>query len=132
MRFLFYFLKQIVECMKKTDKKYDKAIREALSDACNIALEEVPGFSWLTHQLNYSRFPQSLVVTAVFDTEAALSAAIRGQQDDYLRSVIKQHLASVGIVMRHAKRTIHFDSEEACQQAHSGNWQRRLSAKQAH
>ena len=43
--------------MTKTDKKRDKAIREALTKACEIALQRNDGFQWLTHEVDYKRFP---------------------------------------------------------------------------
>ncbi len=112
--------------MKKSDKKYEKAIREALTEACDIALNEVPGFQWLTHQVNYNRFPDSLSVVCIFDTKSELASALLAQQDDFLRSVIREKLSAVGISMKDMSRQICFDSEEACAFEHGGRWQERL------
>lgn len=55
--------------MRKTDKKIDKAIISALTEVCEEAKFEHPGFSWLTHEVDYQRFPSSLRVTLVFDEQ---------------------------------------------------------------
>ena len=53
--------------MRKTDKKIDNNIRNVLNKVCEQALIEVNGFVWLTHQVNYDKFPASLSVICVFD-----------------------------------------------------------------
>ncbi|RTE85864.1 MULTISPECIES: hypothetical protein [Gammaproteobacteria] len=53
--------------MKKTDKKTDNQIIKALTEVCERAKFETSGFVWLTHAVDYNRFPQSLKVTLVFN-----------------------------------------------------------------
>ena len=112
--------------MKKTDKKYEKAIREALTEACDIALDEVAGFQWLTHEVNYSRFPDSLAVVCIFDTNSELASALLAKQDDFLRSLIREKLSAAGISIKDTARQVSFDTEEACALEHGGKWQQRL------
>jgi len=112
--------------VKKTDKKYEKAIRAALTEACDIALDEVPGFKWLTHKASYSRFPDSLSVVCIFDTKSELASALLTQQDGFLRSVIREKLSAVGITLKDMARQVSFDTEEACTLEHGGRWQERL------
>ena len=112
--------------MKKTDKKYEKAIREALTGACDIALNEVAGFQWLTHRVNYSRFPDSLAVICIFDTNSELASALLAKQDDFLRSLIREKLSAVGIPIKDMAQQVSFDTEEACALEHAGKWQQRL------
>ncbi|MEZ0148114.1 MAG: hypothetical protein AB9Q19_02160 [Candidatus Reddybacter sp.] len=112
--------------MKKTDKKNEKAIREALTEVCDIALDEVAGFQWLTHLVNYSRFPDSLSVVCVFATETDLANALLAKHDDFLRSVIREKLSAVGIALQDTSQQVSFDSEEACELEHKGKWQQRL------
>ncbi|EKE84374.1 hypothetical protein [Idiomarina xiamenensis] len=52
--------------MRKTDKKRERDIIRALTELCEAAKLDHPGFIWLTHEVNYQRFPQSLQVTLVF------------------------------------------------------------------
>lgn len=57
--------------MRKTDKKSDREIIHALTELCEAAKYTHEGFTWLTHEVNYQRFPQSLQVTLVFDDEVS-------------------------------------------------------------
>ncbi|MGM0526586.1 MAG: hypothetical protein ACQEQ8_10405 [Pseudomonadota bacterium] len=52
--------------MRKTDKKLERAIIRELTQVCEAAKFEHEGFIWLTHEVDYQRFPQSLKVTLVF------------------------------------------------------------------
>jgi len=112
--------------MKKTDKKYEKLIVEALTEVCDIALSQVPGFQWLTHLINYSRFPDSLKVVCVFATKDDLNRVLLAKQDDFLRSLIREKLSAVAISMKDTVRQVNFDSEEACELEDGGKWQYRL------
>lgn len=112
--------------MKKTDKKNERAIRDALTNVCDIALDEVTGFQWLTHLVNYSRFPDSLSVVCIFSTENDLSKALLAKRDDFLRSLIRENLRAVGIAINDAAGQVRFDTEEACEREHGGKWRERL------
>lgn len=94
--------------MTKTDKKRDKAIREALTEACEIALQRNDGFQWLTHEVDYKRFPQSLSVTCVYATNAELKAADTAS----LCQIIGEQLAGIGIAFKDIQRQVGFDTEE--------------------
>lgn len=66
--------------MRKTDKKIENEIIRRLTDVCEDAKHECSGFSWLTHNVDYQRFPASLTVTLVFNetaSEAMMLAALR-------------------------------------------------------
>jgi len=112
--------------MKKTDKKNEKLIVEALTEVCDIALSQVPGFQWLTHLINYSRFPDSLAVVCVFATKDDLNQVLLAKQDDFLRSLIREKLSAVNIPIKDSVRQVRFDSEEACEIEHGGRWQERF------
>jgi hypothetical protein len=111
--------------MKKTDKKIDKKLRSALTEVCEIALENVIGFKWLTHFINNGNFPDSLSLICVFDTRAELLQMQSQHQDDYLCSLIKDKLAAVDINVRDIKRHVNFDTEEDCRRENAGNWRER-------
>lgn len=111
--------------MKKTDKKIERAIVVALTEACEAALTHVPGFSWITHFVNFARFPGSLVVVAVFETDDQLRAAQHAQQDIWLTDRICAHLRASNTPVSIRREQIHLDTEEACQRDNSGNWQER-------
>ncbi|RUO20128.1 hypothetical protein [Aliidiomarina haloalkalitolerans] len=55
--------------MRKSDKKLENEIIRRLTDVCETMKPQLTGFVWLTHEVNYQRFPASLVVTLVFNDE---------------------------------------------------------------
>lgn len=112
--------------MKKTDKKIENSIRETLTEVCEIALEEVVGFKWLTHFSDYKNFPRSLSVVCIFNTNNDLSSAYSTHKDDYLRSLIKEKLSAVDIHIKDIRHQIRFDTEEACDNENGGKWHERF------
>ncbi len=115
--------------MKKTDKKIDKALREALIDVCETALVSVTGFVWLTHVVNYNGFPNSLKVICVFESDDALDKAKAEKQDEYFYQLIHDKLSAADIHIKTLRQHVFFDTEEACERSHNGKWNERLSAK---
>lgn len=114
--------------MKKTEKKIDNALRKALLVVCETALDEVPGFKWLTHLVSYSHFPSSLLVVCVFDSNDALARACAEHKDDVLRSLIHANLRTAGVQLKDIRQHVHFDTEEACDIEHEGRWNERFSS----
>ncbi len=114
--------------MKKSDKKIDRAIREALTEVCEIALVEIAGFQWITHLVNFDRFPASLSVVCVFDTDDSLNKAIGRGDEERLRILIRQHLTLAGFSIADIMKRVRFDTEEACSRVHKGNWVERLAS----
>ncbi|MBU2884376.1 hypothetical protein KO507_01210 [Gilvimarinus agarilyticus] len=108
--------------MKKSDKKKENAIIAALTQACEIAKDRGDGFEWLTHFVNYDRFPQSLLVVCVYDTNEKLARADQAA----ICALIQQHLESIDIRVASIQRQVKFDSEENCEIANNGNWDERL------
>ncbi|WP_275978045.1 hypothetical protein [Idiomarina rhizosphaerae] len=43
--------------MRKTDKKLEREIIRELTQMCEVAKFDHEGFIWLTHEVNYQRFP---------------------------------------------------------------------------
>ncbi|SEF80192.1 hypothetical protein [Marinobacterium lutimaris] len=114
--------------MRKTDKKTDNAIRLALTEACEIALTRHPGFEWLTHLVDYNRFPESLTVVCVFDTTANLAKT----DQQALSTLILDKLAASNIRVNNPRRLVRCDSEESCLAQHDGRWHERLSRFTVH
>ena len=113
--------------LNKTTQKIDNNVCKALTIACESSLHEVEGFKWLTHRANYTQFPASLVVTCVFDNQADIDAMKSVHNDELLRSSIQKQLLKVGVVVKNIKQQVHFDSEEACNLQHQGDWSARLA-----
>ena len=99
--------------MKKSDKKIEKAIREALTRACEEALNTIDGFHWITHFVNYNNFPDSLVIVCVFDTDSSLMAAQQSEQGDYLRQLIQYELSSEDINIKKISSAVSFCTEDS-------------------
>jgi hypothetical protein len=112
--------------LTKTNKKIDANICKALTLACESSLHTVPGFLWLTHRVNYTNFPGSLVVTCVFSSNNDITAMQNQQFDQVLRKTIQTHLLKTGVVLKNINNGVRFDSEEACLQQHNGDWESRL------
>ena len=112
--------------MKKTDKKIDKQICQALTNACETAKQQVQGFQWLTHIVNYNQFPDGLSIICIFDTKAELDQARQQMKDQLIVSLIKNELEQINISFKEFNRHVSFDTEEACRAEHQGNWSKRF------
>ena len=113
--------------MKKTDKKMDNALRDALTRVCDAALHRVPGFIWLTHLVNYRHFPDSLRIVCVFATDKDLSDAYEAKWDEYFYRLIGDELNTASVQLKDVSRYIGFDTQEACEKYQDGKWNKRLS-----
>lgn len=116
---------------KRERGKLERQIVASLTDACEQAKAEVAGFVWLTHGVDYQHFPESLVVIWVFDTDAHLASALKGSAKQRLHDLTTSALAEAGVALDSVTHHIDFDSEQACQRTHGGNWQRRLRSRGA-
>lgn len=114
--------------MKKTDKKIDNALRQALNDACEELLRWNDGFQWLTHFANYQNFPTSLSVVCVYDTNANLHAA----DTEAVRSKVGEKLAAINITIQQIQRHVSFDTEENCERDSGGSWKQRFARASKH
>ena len=98
--------------MKKSDKKIENKLRITLTKVCEIALNEVEGFQWLTHLVDYNNFPDSLSIICVFDTNETLVHAQSSNKTDYLKNLIEHELVSAGFKVRNTNSLVKFDTEE--------------------
>ncbi|MFT4607366.1 MAG: hypothetical protein ACI9YO_002004 [Gammaproteobacteria bacterium] len=112
--------------MRKTDKKIDNQLRLVLTDVCEFALEEIDGFQWLTHLVNYSDFPKSLKVVCVFDTNENLSGFMSQKSKSELTSLIQAKLQDVDVKLKNVSDHISYDTEQNCEKEHHGQWADRL------
>ncbi|WP_235040495.1 hypothetical protein [Vreelandella profundi] len=115
---------------KRERGKLERQLIASLTDACEQAKVEVAGFVWLTHCVDYQHFPASLVVIWVFDTDAHLASALKDDKQR-LHDVTANALAEAGVALDSVTHHIDFDSEQACQRSHGGDWQRRLRSRAA-
>ncbi len=112
--------------MRKSDKKLEKSIVSALTAACEDDLKNYEGFQWLTHIVNFNSFPDSLSIICVFDTQKNLIKITGSNAVSDIKSAIESRLLSNNIKVKNIKRRIVFDTEDACENEHSGSWNRRF------
>lgn len=112
---------------KRDQTRMERQLSSCLSQACEAAKAEIVGFSWLTHEVDYARFPESLQVTWIFATQAQQAQAIEEGQDARMQALTQVALAEAGIDMSALIAPVRFDSEEACKRNDGGDWQRRLA-----
>ena len=115
--------------LSKTQKKTDNNIRITLTRVCDSLLETLPGFLWLTHTVDYSNFPASLIITCVFDTNEDIERAEKNGDAASLRKTIQAKLLKIGIKFNFLEKQIRLDSEEDCNSQHEGNWAARIDER---
>ena len=113
--------------MRKSDKKTEKTLVDALREACEQLLEGVEGFIWLTHFCDHSDFPASLTIVCVFDSNENLTRMLQTDEGSGLIALLNQRLGLAGIEIHDIKAHIQFDTEQACQEEHNGKWKLRFS-----
>jgi hypothetical protein len=111
---------------KRDSARIERRLVAALTDACETAKSEIPGFDWLTHTVNYADFPRSLHITWVFDTRANKDHALATGLDARIRELTTTALHAAEIPPVALERCVQLDSEEDCQARHNGNWRLRL------
>ncbi|WP_428612863.1 Fis family transcriptional regulator [Shewanella sp.] len=124
--------------MTKTDKKRDKALREQLTLMCVEAKECFAGFQWLTHQVDYGRFPSSLKVICVFDSKASLAEFKAAGQETQLKIMLADALSGLSglsglngisglkLSAKQLDSVLQLDTEEACVSKGPGHRAKRL------
>ena len=118
--------------MRKSDKKIDNQIRVILTDLCESYYEQVSGFKWLTHVVDYNSFPNSLKIVCVFETKNDIDHFLARPVDvkinsDFVLSSLNQKLSAIGVKVKKLDKLIRYDDEERCLSEHNGNWANRLS-----
>ena len=94
--------------MRKTDKKLDNLIRQRLTEVCDFALQNCDGYQWITHNVNYSRFPESLIITCMFSDAASTKNA---KQNGELLALIQEKLLYQPINIKLAQKQVVFKSQ---------------------
>lgn len=115
--------------LSKTNKKIDNNICKALTQVCETALHEIDGFKWLTHTVNYTQFPGSLMVSCIFESQQSQQNASDRQLDINLQKLMQKQLFKVGVVLKDPRQNLRLDNEESCQTENNGDWPARLLQK---
>lgn len=101
--------------MAASKRKYASIERElirTLTDACETAKSEIVGFQWLTHDVDYERFPQSLIVTWMFDTEANKAKALASADKARMLALTLAAFEEVGISVTRTADHVTFSVEQ--------------------
>lgn len=112
---------------KRRQHQMERQLIATLTEACEVAKAEIPGFSWLTHDNGNQPFPAGLRITWVFDTQDNLDRALATGDDQRMRALTLAALEEAGIDPKFGSRHLQFDSEEACLRAQDGDWLARLA-----
>jgi hypothetical protein len=112
---------------KRDTARLERRLVATLTEACETAKAEIPGFEWLTHTVDYAAFPQSLRVIWVFDTRANKELALASGADQRMRELTAVALHDAEVAPVKIERCVRFDCEEACNLQHGGDWRARLA-----
>lgn len=101
--------------MAASKRKYADIERElirTLTDACETAKSEIVGFQWLTHEVEYERFPESLLVTWVFDSEASKARELTSADKARMLALTLAAFEAVGISVACINEHVAFSVEQ--------------------
>ncbi|WP_152537553.1 Fis family transcriptional regulator [Catenovulum agarivorans] len=118
--------KQNQKLTQKQIKQLDKQIVRQLTQVCHLAQNEIDGFEWLTHVVDYANLAKSLKVILVFATSEQRVNAQR-EHANKIKAWVVEYLQPLDITFSNIDKQIQFDSEQACNNQHNGNWQYRLT-----
>ncbi|WFS17291.1 hypothetical protein P9K38_17780 [Pseudomonas sp. 905_Psudmo1] len=82
---------------KRKHSGIERELIRTLTLACETAKSEIVGFQWLTHDVDYERFPQSLCVTWMFDSEASRARALASSDKARMLELTLAAFDEVGI-----------------------------------
>ena len=97
--------------MRKNDKKIENQLRITLTEVCDFALDNITNYKWISHSVNYTAFPQSLIVTCAFGSSQSLADIKETQEDVLLKELIISKLNAVGIKINDMQKQIKFIAE---------------------
>ncbi|MGM0953041.1 MAG: hypothetical protein ACQEW7_08680 [Pseudomonadota bacterium] len=112
---------------KRRQHQMERQLIVSLTEVCEAAKAQIPGFDWLTHDNGNHEFPAGLRVTWIFDTQANLDRALANGDDQRMRELTRVALEETGIEFQLIPACLQFDSEEACQKSQGGDWLARLA-----
>jgi hypothetical protein len=116
---------------KREQSRIERTLAATLTDACEAAKAEIVGFQWLTHDVDYQRFPASLRVIWIFASQAEQDQAIARGQDRLMQELTAAALQAAAIQLATLAAHVHFDNEQQCLRVDAGNWQQRLARQRS-
>ncbi|AHG40624.1 hypothetical protein N018_10355 [Pseudomonas syringae CC1557] len=116
---------------KREQAHTERLLVTVLTQACETAKSEMPGFCWLTHEVDYAAFPASLQVIWVFDTLADKNAALAGGLDKRMIELTAEAFEEAQVNVPKVSAHVQVDCEEQCHIENGGDWQQRIRRKYA-
>jgi hypothetical protein len=120
-----------MELSKREQSRIERRLAATLTEACETAKAQIPGFAWLTHDVDYQNFPNSLRVIWIFASQAEQKRAIAEGQERWMLELTATALQSADIQLEPLTAHVHVDNEQACQRKDAGNWQQRLARQRS-
>lgn len=111
---------------KREMARIERRLITTLTEACETAKSEINGFSWLTHTADLTALAETLKVIWVFETLADRKLAEVGAKARIFE-LTAIALDEAGIELKLTDRNVRFDSEQECENAQSGDWQKHLA-----
>lgn len=111
---------------KRELARIERRLITTLTEACETAKSEINGFTWLTHTADLNALAETLNVIWVFETLADRKLAeVDAKARIFALTAIA--LDEAGIELKLTDRNVRFDSEQECENAQGGDWQKRLA-----
>lgn len=107
--------------MKKSDKKLEKLLVNSLTDVCENTMKAINGFEWLTHHVNYNKFPESLMVLCVFSNLRTLNSFLMAHNKNEITNKIVSHLRNDVGVKNFSQKGIEYLTEDTYSKRYVNN-----------
>ena len=114
---------------KRNQAQIERRLVKHLTDACETAKGQIPGFVWLTHSVDFEAFPASLKVVWVFDNQVNKDFALADGEARFMVELTTRALVDANINVRQVANHVFYDSEDECLRACGGDWVKRLAQK---
>ena len=85
---------------KRNQAQIERRLVKHLTDACETAKGQIPGFVWLTHSVDFEAFPASLKVVWVFDNQVNKDFALADGEARFMVELTTRALADANINVR--------------------------------
>ncbi|KAE8262996.1 hypothetical protein [Ectopseudomonas guguanensis] len=103
--------RSLMSSPKRKHAGIERELIRTLTFACETAKSEIVGFQWLTHEVDYQRFPQSLVVTWMFDSEASRARSLASSDKARMLELTLAAFDEVGISVSSIAEHVAFSVE---------------------
>jgi hypothetical protein len=100
-----------VNLNKRQRAQIEKRLIKSLTAVCEIGKQELPGFRWLTHMVDYKQYPESLMVLWIFDTLESLSQARAAGLEGRMRALTAEAFVEAQIPIKKVDAHVSFDHE---------------------